>query len=194
MRKIIIGDVHCKIEQYYEIIKKQNCDSIQVGDFGFKYEHDWHLKNIDSNKHKINFGNHDYYEFLNEKHSLGNFSFDGTIMTIRGANSIDKYRRTEGVDWFSNEELNYNEMQEVIDAYIENKPDIVITHDCPKSICYSLFGIYDKSITRDGLECMFELHKPDIWIFGHHHKSIDKNILGTRFVCLNELETFIIDY
>ncbi len=189
---LVIGDVHTKIEMYYEILKKHNFQkSIQVGDFGFKRAHQWHLDNL-TDDHKVNFGNHDDYNFLNEKYSCGNFSFSNDIMTIRGANSIDRYNRIENTDWFSNEELNYNEMGLCIDSYIENKPKIVISHDCPDEICKSLFGIYDKSITRKGLQSMFEIHKPDLWIFGHHHESKNVNILGTQFVCLNELETYLI--
>jgi len=181
MEITIIGDVHI-----IQNIKK----SIQVGDFGFRKEHEWHLQNIDSSNHKIVFGNHDDYNFLNEKHSLKNWSYENNIFTIRGAESIDRYRRTEGVDYFSNEELNYTEFDEVIENYINIKPKIVISHDCPKSICTSLFGIHDKNITRSGLDALFEIHKPDIWIFGHHHRSINTNILKTNFICLKELETY----
>jgi hypothetical protein len=55
---IIIGDVHTKVSKYFEIVK-DNDESIQVGDFGFKTSHDWFINNMDSNKHKIVFGNHD---------------------------------------------------------------------------------------------------------------------------------------
>jgi len=189
MEITIIGDVHCKIDKYFNIIQNIK-KSIQVGDFGFRKEHEWHLQNIDSSNHKIVFGNHDDYNFLNEKHSLKNWSYENNIFTIRGAESIDRYRRTEGVDYFSNEELNYTEFDEVIENYINIKPKIVISHDCPKSICTSLFGIHDKNITRSGLDALFEIHKPDIWIFGHHHRSINTNILKTNFICLKELETY----
>jgi hypothetical protein len=35
---------------------------------------------------------------------------------------------------------------------------------------------------------MLEVRKPDIWIFGHHHVPVGKEINGTRFVGLAELE------
>lgn len=189
---LIIGDVHGKINRYNKIVNKTTMQTIQVGDFGFKTHHDWHIENIDPSKHKINFGNHDYYPYLNKPHSLSNYSVSGELMTVRGAYSIDQYKRTEGLDWFNNEELNYGEMQEAIDQYIDNKPKIMITHDCPQIIRQHLFGISEKSITSNGLEAMFEIHKPDVWVFGHHHRSKDVNILGTRFICLAELETFSI--
>lgn len=189
---VVIGDVHGKINKYWEILQKigSNQKTIQVGDFGFKKEHLWHLNNVDSATHQINFGNHDDYTFLNESHSLSDWSYQpkAKLMTVRGACSIDKSYRIENLDWWSNEELSYKEMQNVIDFYNFNKPKVMITHDCPDYIRRYLFGIKDKSITSNGLQEMLENHQPELWVFGHHHKSIDKVINGTRFVCLNELE------
>ena len=191
---LVIGDVHGKVDKYWKILRKNlSMKSIQVGDFGLREHHEWHLKNMESKQHKINFGNHDDYSFLESEHSLGDFSIDiNEIMTVRGALSIDKYKRIEGVDWWSNEELNYNEMQQAIDTFIYNKPKVMITHDCPLMVQSALFGITDKSITNNGLQAMFEEHQPDIWIFGHHHKSRTESIEGTKFICLAELETYIL--
>jgi hypothetical protein len=191
---MVIGDVHGLLGDYQDLIHKHKGMTIQVGDFGFKKEHTWHLKNIDSTKHKISFGNHDDYTFLNEPHSLGNYTYmeEYGIMTIRGAYSIDKQWRTEGKDWWPNEELNMEEMQEVIDKYIQIKPKIVITHDCPQFLRELWFGIEDKCMTTNGFQFMFYEHKPDMWIFGHHHKDISDDVYGTKFVCLDELGTIII--
>ena len=193
---LVIGDVHGKVNEYWKILQKwdkRHC-SIQVGDFGFKKQHEWHLKNIDFSQHQINFGNHDDYSFLHEPHSLSNWSygFESKKMTVRGAFSIDKSYRTENVDWWQNEELNYEEMQNAIDFYNFNKPKIMITHDCPDYARRYLFGIRDKSITSNGLQQMFENHQPDVWIFGHHHRSKNEVINGTRFICLAELETIVL--
>lgn len=189
---LIIGDVHGKTDEYKKIIFNYNKPTIQLGDFGFRRHHQWHTDNIDSTKHKINFGNHDDTTFLKYPHSLGNYSYDEAsgIFTMRGAFSVDRINRTEGVDWFADEELNYAEILEAVDCYNANKPKIVVTHDCPHEIRRMLFGIEQKSITCNGLQSMFESHKPDLWFFGHHHQSLTKTILGTKFICLNELETY----
>ena len=192
---LIIGDVHGKVDNYWKILKKHKKGrSIQVGDFGFHKQHNWHLKNIDWSQHQINFGNHDDYTFLNEPHSLSNwsYSFQEKLMTVRGAFSVDKEFRTKDIDWWENEELNYEEMSNAIGHYILNRPKIMITHDCPQSIRKEIFNISEKSMTSNGLQQMFEMHQPDIWIFGHHHKSIRKKINGTDFICLNELETVLL--
>lgn len=193
---IIIGDVHCKIKKYFELISK--CEkSIQLGDFGFKEEWDWLEKNVSLN-HKINMGNHDYIPYLNKPHSLGNWSFENNIFTIRGANSIDIHKRNEGIDWFSNEELNYQETNDVFDNWMETKPEIIVSHDCPNSIAEAFFGMPTtginkqafKSTTRELLQGLLEIHQPSIWLFGHHHIHMDEVINNTRFICLAELETF----
>ena len=187
---IIIGDIHGKIDSYYEILSKYKSPSIQVGDFGFSKQHRWHLDNLDSSIHKINFGNHDDYTYLNKPHSLGNFNYYKNVFTIRGAESIDKHLRTENLDWWREEELSYSQMQECIDFYEKIKPEIVVSHDCPDDVRKALFNIKDKSITSTGLQFMFEIHQPKLWIFGHHHKSKNEVINGTKFICLDELEVY----
>ncbi len=200
MNKItFIGDVHCKCLEYKKIIDR--CEqSFCVGDFGFKSEWDWFINNVYDpldNKHWINPGNHDYGRYLQHKllGSTGNHSYfeEFGIFTVRGAESIDKHQRTEGVDWFSNEELTFTEQLQAFDAFTKFTPKIVISHDCPQTVMEKLFGYPDKSQTRQMLQAMFDFHKPDLWVFGHHHRSKDVQIDGTRFVCLSELETMILE-
>jgi len=183
---IAIGDVHGKLEQYFKLInnaKKSFC----VGDLGFKKQ--WDKLNPDYTQHKVVMGNHDYHPYRNtHPRSAGNWSFADGIFTVAGADSIDRVYRTEGVDWFANEELNYAEQLEAFDAYVANKPDVVISHDAPQSIVTLLFGYQTKSQTRTMLQSMFIEHEPRLWIFGHHHKSKRVKINRTEFVCLNELE------
>lgn len=196
-KTLIIGDVHGRIDSYYKTLQRVKHDSIQVGDFGFKKQHDWHLKNTDSEKHKVNFGNHDYIPYVNKPHSLGNYSWlpEKNIFTIRGAFSIDRANRTEGLDWFADEELNHQQQLECFDLYVEKKPLIVISHNCPRNIELEYFANYwyDKTNTTALLQYCFDEHQPKLWIFGHHHRSMDFMENGTRFICLAELETITID-
>lgn len=196
---IIIGDVHGKVNQYKKILdNKVGCNSIQLGDFGFKDSHDWLLSNIDISNHKVLFGNHDYYPFLDKSYSLGDYSViiynDKIILCIRGAYSIDKFLRKEELDWFSNEELSYLDFNNLLDLVNIIKPDIIISHDCPLSIKQNLFNIEEKSITSNGLEAVFDVYKPKLWIFGHYHKSIQTIKYGTVFKCLSELEVLDLNF
>lgn len=189
---LIIGDVHGKTLKYQEIIKGTD-ESVQLGDFGFKVAHDWVMGNVDTDKHKVLFGNHDYYPYIKYKHSITDtFFMDSTrsILYIRGAYSIDKALRVDGIDWFNNEELTFRDFYSIIDNITEWKPDTIISHDCPQ-LLYSMLGIQDKgSITSQGLQGCFESWQPKLWVFGHHHRSKTVKIERTKFVCLAELESY----
>lgn len=195
MKKLtFIGDVHGKVNEYKQIT--DNCDcSICVGDFGFKKQWEWLQTNPTNYPHYIVPGNHDYIPKIHKYPYTGNYDEieHYKIFMVRGADSIDKHLRTEGLDWFADEELNYKEQLEAFDFYCKCKPRIVVSHDCPQSVMQSLFGYPEKSQTRNMLEAMFNEHKPELWVFGHFHQSKDVNILGTRFVCLDELETLTIE-
>jgi Icc-related predicted phosphoesterase len=75
----------------------------------------------------------------------------------------------------------------------------MVTHECPESVAHQLFGVEGKlkfdfpSRTRQAFQSMFEMHQPEVWVFGHWHESRDVVISGTRFVCLAELEYKDID-
>ena len=203
----VIGDVHGKLDNYLKIVNKSKY-SIQVGDFGFESE--WNqlfYSDIDPDKHKVLGGNHDDYDVCSfVHHYLGDYGVlrldNQKIFFIRGALSVDKfYRETRGdkKSWWSQEELNYLQMQECKKLYCFSKPEIVISHAAPINIAQKLtvgtlerFG-FDKNFVPNTdlfLQDLLDCHRPKIWIFGHYHRSFDKVIDGTRFVCLNELETF----
>jgi hypothetical protein len=189
----IVGDVHGKIKQYNKIA--DGVSSVQVGDMGFGFC----SVTIPENGYFIR-GNHDS-PFLARKHPayLGDFGvkeIDGIrFFFVSGAWSIDKALRIEGRSWWPDEELSVQELELAVDAYKAEKPDIVITHDCPSPAAaeilkeYSLTGDPNVIPTRTGqaLSAMFEVHQPKFWIFGHYHCDKVINIGQTEFVCLNEL-------
>ena len=201
----LIGDIHAQVHKYQNIILGVDY-SIQLGDFGFGYE--WkYLKenNINGNNHKIISGNHDDYHFINTEQPAANLGDYGTynlngleFFFVRGADSIDKEMRTEGKDWWPDEELSYAELNKAIDLYEQVKPDIVLTHMFPETLLHILFPKkYESypSITGQALASMFEIHKPKIWVFAHMHPFMNEvhNVLGTTFMCLSEFGTFDYD-
>lgn len=191
---IIIGDVHGLTFQLSQKLKNydiENIKIIQLGDFGFQKTHDWWIENMNTEIHKINFGNHDYFPYLNKSYSLGrfNFTFIEGLFTVAGATSIDKYLRTEGIDYFREEDqIKFEQVNKLLDSYERIKPRFVITHDCPSFIREKLFSIYDKQPIPTLLNEMFKIHQPDFWVFGHHHRSKQIKIDKTQFICLGELE------
>ena len=201
----IIGDVHGHIDKpsskgysYLDLINNSEY-SIQVGDLGFDYSA---LEDIDHEKHVVIGGNHDNYDNLSP-HFLGDYGTHKLpngfeFFYIRGALSVDKHLRLQGRDWWGDEEISYSQGQQAIYAFSEAKPKIVITHDAPTPIIYHKDDdgkpLITNNMKRDRpsktntiLEQAWEEHKPQLWIFGHHHNDWEKNIEGTTFRCLGEL-------
>jgi hypothetical protein len=119
------------------------------------------------------------------------------MFSIAGGFSIDKQYRREGLTWFEEEEMNSSQEAKCLKEYEKRKPEIVISHEGPDSIVDSFFLYTYKypggSRTLKFFELLLRRHRPKVWVFAHHHKSKDETINGTRFICLNELETIDLD-
>jgi len=207
----LIGDIHGNWP-YYETLVKGVDKSVQVGDFGIgfppcnnqnKQERiDKRLKNTFSRgEHRFIRGNHDnpsvcktYKEYISD----GTIEvIEGkTIMYIGGALSIDGPSfvpnwRTEGKDWWPDEELSYNDLSVMVQVYEDIKPDVMITHECPESISNVLFSSFKNdgeafySRTRRAFDTMLSIHTPKLWVFGHWHKAKDTVLYDTRYICLD---------
>ena len=150
MKLRIIGDVHGKFQDYIALTKE--CDySIQVGDMGFDYSE---LRVLSKDDHKFIGGNHDNYDkYYGSPHALGStitigMGKDFGIAThggldfffLRGGFSIDWKQRQKSFlmggakSYWDNEELSMEEMEMALWQYQKMKPDVVITHECPRSI------------------------------------------------------------
>jgi hypothetical protein len=181
--------------------------SLQVGDMGFDYRK---LEtNLDPKKHKVIGGNHDNYTIeegifvMQSQHFLGDFGVHhfpgfGDVFFVRGSMSIDRKWRTEGVDWWPDEELKMGPGLEALAAYKAAKPMFVVTHDLPASILdhftsmsedelEAVWGVRGPSTTAKLLQAMYEEHQPTYWVFGHYHKDKEITVGPTTFICLDEL-------
>jgi|ERR1700691_112762 len=195
---LIIGDVHALFSQYESIIYSESflegdkAKTLVIGDFGIGFNNP-PINVMKMGNHRYFRGNHDNPTMCKEDpFCIKDGTLHEGIFCVGGAYSIDKYRRTEGIDWWHDEELTINEFNNIINDYENIKPDVVATHDCPANVkSYLIKKSFDAgdSRTQQALETMFTIHKPSIWFFGHWHMSFDKIIGGTRFICLNELET-----
>jgi hypothetical protein len=116
------------------------------------------------------------------------------IFCIGGAKSIDAHMRTEGLNWWINEELSYKEFLILCDVYEKLKPSVIVAHEMPESLTYivcskcNLTKYDDPSITRQFLDNILEIHKPDLFIHGHWHVNHHTVYQGVEYIGLGELE------
>lgn len=203
---IYIGDVHgdrrdkktkqLHIDKYLEICKGLgDKPSVQVGDLGYGFlsvqktdELDtWFFNNP---QHRFIRGNHDSPRLAAKSTGYiddGTFFKTTKTMFIGGAESSDKLMRTEGVTWWSDEQTSYERYTEILSE--DHKPNIMVTHDVPLAVAGLVLGTGAlPNLTRNALTYVFEQHQPDVWIFGHYHRSLRMKVGKTEFICLGELE------
>ena len=195
----LIGDLHGKYKNYHEIIREKDRHpyTLQLGDFGFKYDT---LKNVDSTRHLILPGNHDNYnDCYNHSHFLGDYGYTSLnrvkFFYYRGAYSIDRQSRTVGIDWWEDEQVTIDQFMKARELYREIKPDIFLAHDCPDFMVPQYIGPHAKryeNITGWALGELYKIHQPKLFIHGHYHVSKTTQYGDTKFVCLNELETYLL--
>lgn len=195
------------------ILPKLAGNTVQIGDYGIFDGKDVQtlrkLRPRDGYEDWFFRGNHDNPELCNaQSNYLGDFGvLPGypDIMFFAGAESVDVAPnpangwpgRTEGKNWWRNEQLSDDQMQQAFDLYEQVKPRIVLSHECP-SRCYGVlsfsggFNIWKSAQNRTAafLDNLVALHKPEIWVHGHHHQSRGYFMDGIKFRCLNELEVY----
>lgn len=195
---IVIGDIHGKTDRYLRLLSHFRGEpSVQLGDFGIGFPGDEPLPPLPGNAWFIR-GNHDNPEAARSHGNyLGDYgckTIDGIrIFYLSGAWSSDQWHRTEGVNWWRDEELRVAELEAAVDQFAKAKPEIVLTHDGPDEAVRSLLASrsahkeIDRTATGNALNAMLEAHRPKKWIFGHWHIRFRKQIGGTEFRCLPEL-------
>ena len=206
----LIGDIHGEFYKYKTLISKLD-ESIQLGDFGIGFTRAVTTRNpaYDYNEseerfiykiektncsmpeqHQFIFGNHDDPALcLKHPNCLGKWGMYKGMFFVSGGLSIDQEYRKEGRDWWREEELTMGEGYGVLEDYENEKPEIVITHDCPLMINRLLYSHIIPSRTAQLFQSMFDVWQPKRWYFGHHHISFATTIGKTNFQCLNCFET-----
>ena len=205
----LIGDIHGCVNDYkaYSIGNFEG-PTIQVGDFGvgFGQSDYWH-ESVNAfhsdGTHRFIRGNHDNPAVCKEMTGwIRDGLVENDVMFVGGAWSIDNpdappgwYRRTEGYDWWPDEECSMQQLQHFIDVYSIVKPRVMITHDCPQRISREMFfqsgllkGPEYRTRTAQALEAMLDIHQPDEWYFGHWHHSMEYRYGRTMFRCIGILD------
>lgn len=200
---LFIGDVHGKYRQYKRIIR-DHINSIQVGDMGVGFFEpitgkplaNPYQAQMRKDGHRFIRGNHDNPHIC-KRHPqwIKDCTIQEEVMFLGGGDSVDKGIRVKDYTWWEDEQLSPDELATAIDIYKTARPRVMVTHEAPGMLADMMMAItgrkrmFPKSDTCKALQIMLEEHQPDIWIFGHWHTSFDRHINGTRFVCLDELES-----
>lgn len=204
MKVCFVGDIHGYYEHLAKITKRDGVDKVvQVGDFGIMPTAGY---NLPANLHfavPTHFieGNHDdidYIEDVYRQNPINNLHYMPRGSTVEwdglrvgfmgGASSIDKYARTEGVDWFRREVPTLTE----IERFAQSEPDVAVTHEAPAFIIEKYFGYVTSDCVAYDLQNALKHipeFKPKVWFFGHHHKQLhveDGGILFCGLSCFGQ--------
>lgn len=104
-----------------------------------------------------------------------------SFVSMGGANSIDRYGRTEGVNWWAGEQISYGDIYRTIDGGFA---DVFLAHDCPAGV--PLFGSHRTDDSKWSAEALdYAQHsrvatrqavdgvKPSLYFHGHYHHYLD---------------------
>lgn len=219
MAIFLTGDCHADFRKIYNFADRMELNEndyiIVLGDMGLFWRND--RKDADvfirDFEERYNFnlyfvdGNHENFKILNnliiDKNGMGyisnhikhlrrgcRYNIDGKdILTIGGADSVDKFRRVEGLSWWREEEITSKE----IEAIAAGHYDYVLSHSCPLSI-FEENKIYlcalgnivddnDEEFKKTNIQLENLLQKIDFnhWYFGHYHVDLH---LDDKFTCL----------
>lgn len=196
MKILFLGDTHANIKLVNKALitsKSKRVDLIiQVGDFGyFPNLYPSFLEKINST---IPFyfidGNHEDHYALQQYQKenapveiqdnlfycprgiavkINNLNF----MFLGGATSVDKTRRTIGVDYFQEENITQGQLMKFNSNYhsiCNGRIDILVTHESPY-LPPSMKPFDDvEDHNRNIVKAIYEEYKPSLLVHGHHHK------------------------
>lgn len=199
---VLIGDVHGKYPQLSTYLGSTEDEVICVGDVAVGFpgigSRPLFRKNF-----KFIYGNHDKPDDCRaHPQCLGDFGVYKGMFFISGARSVDARFRTEGIDWWRDEQLGYTKCLDAVELYRATKPEIVISHDCPWQMHWPIFRAMKEARPNSNdwgdpreypailaMDEMLMYHRPKLWVFGHWHFKWQTERNGTLFRCLDELET-----
>lgn len=212
MRILLLGDTHGSVDHIRFAVKKaiaQDCEQIiQLGDFGYfpgTPETDKFLEEISSPKIPIYFidGNHDNHWMLNHKAEnpveicSGVFYLPRgyrwnigiwTLAALGGAYSIDRQRRTLGIDFWEEEVISYSDVARTLRG---GDIDILLCHDHPAKVPLTTIKGNGIRINREAmrnsetLQAVVEACNVRSVFHGHHHKFYETTIDGVRYCGLD---------
>ena len=187
----VISDIHGELDLFNPLYMTPGC--IQLGDLSDYGYGSW--MGCDEPRFFID-GNHDDHSVLDQTLDSPNEvasnlfhiprgMVDGQVLFVGGSESMDKESRIlNGQPWFASEGISKKDMERIFS--ITERVEVVISHDCPGDLLSFLPKDFSGQPTSSEkwLNLVLSLHRPKLWIFGHHHIQFEAVYQGCRFVCL----------
>lgn len=197
----VLGDIHGRLHELARVMRSVEGEVLCVGDVGIGFSGVGQNPSLSKRFWFIR-GNHDW-PYWCKKHPqfAADYGMWRGIFVIGGARSVDQADRVEGKSWWRDEELSHRECEEALALYEQAKPRVVVSHDCPFSVqpelkrhvvkenpfleVYGEPRPYPQTVMMDR---MLEIHRPDLWLFGHWHTKWQKQVGKTLFRCVHIFE------
>lgn len=209
--RLYIGDSHGKFHNFNDVATAalealsgvEVSEVISVGDFGYWPKWGLSYRKCGAFPQPVRWidGNHEDFDTLSvdsfpnslwECEHIARGTFENGVFFMGGATSIDRARRTEGYDWFAEENISYAQFYaaaEVAEANSDNI-NVMCAHDSVLFAYHRLIaGNKAKGKHSDpnaeALEQLFKIAQPKVYVHGHHHVAERYEIDGTAFVSLD---------
>lgn len=214
-RTLFIGDIHSDFESFEFLCEFMLTEVtgiykvVQIGDFGFWPNQKnwlWYPKSSLSVPVYFIDGNHEDHLVLQAKelyeptkltekfdaYYIYRGYAEGAFVYCGGATSHDRPLRTEGVDWFRQENISELDLTRAIDASRGLPIQVMVAHDTVKEafrlIKEPQWVFADHN--RELLEQLFYSVKPKLYVHGHYHFYRDYEYMDCRFLCLKNPDSF----
>lgn len=119
---------------------------------------------------------------------------DKKFWCFGGAYSIDKAYRKENISWWEREQPSDEEMEYGLQTLKNNRPDYIITHECPASVNMRLYPdsyfLNNNSTIQYMERVLWQCEEMGIapeWYFGHHHREWEWENFHCKYGILEEI-------
>lgn len=211
----VTGDCHGNFNRIIQFIQKFNLGEddhiIVCGDMGLYWRKDMadakeNIKTYEAMCHGVQLwwvdGNHENFDIINKLKENDMIECSphitymgrgvcmdteiGTMLFMGGADSVDKFWRTEHLTWWADERITEDDI-----AGIRGHFDFVFSHACPYSVfkqnkvqLCTLNNINENNAIHESEKTLEQLRVNityNYWFFGHYH--VDKHMWPTRDMC-----------
>src|SRR5690606_29476774 len=138
---------------------RDNFDKSFLQDFSWEKEKRFFISGNHENYLNLKEDNNTIYELQAGLYHIPRGYVSGEVLFIGGGDSVDRYLRTAGKDWFPEEALSQTQFNTIIDFVKDKKITTVIAHDLPYLFYPAVEIPYERAIGSHSkaLEAIFNI-------------------------------------